>query len=68
MLKITLKAARVNAGYSQNEVAKKLNISNKTISSWESGETFPSAKKIVALCELYGISYDNINFLPNNSL
>ena len=68
MLKITLKAARVNAGYSQKEVAKKLNVSNKTISSWESGETFPSAEKIGALCELYGISYDNINFLPNNSL
>ena len=28
--KITLAAARVNAGYSQKEAAKKLNISNKT--------------------------------------
>lgn len=68
MLKISLKAARVNAGLSQKEVADKLNVSNKTVCSWENGETYPSAEKIDALCNLYGVSYDNINFLPNNSL
>lgn len=68
MVKITLKAARVNAGLSQKEAAKKLNVSNKTLHSWESGKTFPAAHKIDALCDLYGISYDNIIFLPNDSL
>ena len=68
MLKITLKAARVNACLSQKEVADFLKVSNKTICSWEKGETFPSAEKIDALCKLYGISYDNLNFLPNDSL
>ena len=68
MLKITLEAARVNAGYSQKEAAEKLEVSNKTLCSWENGKTFPSAEKIDAMCNLYGISYDNINFLPNNSL
>ena len=68
MLKISLKAARVNANLSQKEAAEKLNVSNKTLCSWENGETFPSAEKIDALCNLYSVSYDNINFLPNNSL
>lgn len=68
MLKITLRAARVNAGYSQKEVAVMLGVSNKTICSWEKGETFPDAEQITALCKIYGISYDNINFLPNDSL
>lgn len=68
MLKISLKAARVNAGLSQKEVATILNVSNKTINSWENGKTFPDAEKIDALCKLYGVSYDNIIFLPNNSL
>lgn len=68
MLKISLEAARVNAGLSQKEVADELGVSNKTISSWENSKTFPSAKKIEALCKLYGVSYDNIIFLPNNSL
>ena len=30
MVKLTLKAARVNAGLTQKDVAERLNISNKT--------------------------------------
>jgi transcriptional regulator with XRE-family HTH domain len=68
MLKITLEAARVNAGYTQKEAAKLLHISNKTLQNWESCKSFPSADKIAEICTLYGVSYDNINFLPNRSL
>lgn len=66
--KMTLRAARINAGFSQKEASNLLLISNKTLSSWEKGDSFPSAKKIECLCKLYDISYDDINFLPNNSL
>ena len=68
MLKISLKAARVNAGLSQKEVANALGISNKTIHCWENGITSPSAKHIDALCELYHVTYNDLNFLPDNSL
>lgn len=68
MLKITLKAARINVGLSQKQVAKILGVSNKTIHSWESGGTSPGAKHIDSLCNLYQVSYNDINFLPNNSL
>ena len=68
MLKITLVAARVNARFTQKEVADILGVSNKTICSWEKGKSFPSPKQIDVLCKLYGISYDNIIFLPNDSL
>lgn len=68
MLKISLKAARVNTGLSQKRVANTLGISNKTLSSWENGDTFPSAKYIALLCKLYNVSYDDIIFLPTNSL
>lgn len=68
MMKISLKAARVNAGLAQKEAATRLGVSNKTLHSWESGKTFPGADKIDALCDLYGIAYDNIIFLPNDSL
>lgn len=64
MVKISLRAARVNAGLSQKEVAISLGISNKTLSNWENGDTFPSVEKINRLCELYHLSYDEINFLP----
>lgn len=68
MFKISLEAARVNAGLSQKEVAEKLKVSNKTISNWENGKTFPSVEKIEKICYLYGISFDNLNFLPISSL
>ena len=67
MPKISLKAARANAELSQKEAAKLLKISNKTLHSWENGETSPSAKYIDAICELYNLSYDDINFFPTNS-
>lgn len=68
MFKITLEAARVNAGYTQKEVAKLMHISNKTLQNWESGKSYPNAEKIAEICELYNIHYDCINFLPNRSL
>ena len=67
MFKISLKAARVNAGLSQKEAAKLLKVSNKTLHSWEKGETSPAAKYVDAICALYGMSYNDINFLPDNS-
>lgn len=68
MPKITLKAARVNAGYTQSEAAKELKVSNKTLCAWENGNSMPKADKIDALCKLYGVPYDGINFLPNSPL
>ena len=68
MVKISIRAARVNAGLSQKAAAYHLGVSNKTLGSWENGVTFPPADKITEICVLYGLSYDNLNFLPSNSL
>lgn len=68
MLKISIRAARVNAGLSQKAAAEHLGVSNKTIGNWENGSTFPPADKIPEICSLYGLSYDNLNFLPTDSL
>lgn len=68
MLKISLKAARVNAELSQKDAAKTLKVTSKTLHSWENGDSSPSAKYIDAICDLYKVSYDNIKFKPNNSL
>ena len=64
MFQITLTAARVNAGYSQKEAAKKLCVSNCTLLNWEKGVSMPKADKIAAICDLYGVPYDMIIFLP----
>lgn len=65
MPKITMKAARTNAGLTQKQAAKALSVSNKTLCNWENGVTVPNANKIDAICNLYGIPYDNIIFCPN---
>ena len=63
-MKISLKAARVNAGLGQKEAANLLKISNSTLSAWENGRSFPNAKKLEDICELYGVSYNNLIFYP----
>lgn len=68
MIKISLASARVNAGLSQKEAAIKIGVSNKTLSKWENGKAFPDALQIAKICELYGVPYDNIIFLPSNPL
>lgn len=52
-MKITLKAARVNAGLNQSDVANELSVNITTVSNWESGKTKPSIENFRKLCELY---------------
>ena len=66
--KVTLRAARVNVCISQEKAADQIGISKKTLGSWENGITFPPADKIPAICDLYGVPYDMLNFLPTDSL
>ena len=40
----------------QDDVAEKLNVTRQTVSKWETGQSTPDFDKIVPLCELYGIS------------
>ncbi len=62
MEKWTLKALRVNKDYTQKVAAKKMGISQKTLSNWENGISFPNQKQIEIICSVYGTSYDQINF------
>lgn len=62
MPKISLKAARVNAGLNQAEAAERIGVSVSTIKNWESGKSFPNQPMIEKICELYGVSYDYIKF------
>ena len=64
MIQITLEAARVNAGFSQKEAAKRLGVSNVTLSNWERGVSMPKANQIITICDLYRVPYDMLIFLP----
>ena len=59
-IEITLKAARVNAGLTQEQVMEKTGFSRQTLIRWESGKTSPKLEKLLRLCELYGVPIECI--------
>lgn len=59
-MQITLKSARVNAGYNQKEVAKILKVSHQTLGYWENGKTAIDVKSLKKLLELYNVKIENI--------
>ena len=62
-LQISLAAARVNAGLTQEDVARNLGISKNTLINWEKGKSIPRATQMQKMCEIYNISEEYI-FLP----
>lgn len=59
---MSLRAARVNAGLTQKEAAKALNIGKNTIANYEKCITKPNIDTAKKMAELYGVSIDDIFF------
>ncbi|MFT9269245.1 MAG: helix-turn-helix transcriptional regulator [Liquorilactobacillus nagelii] len=55
-----LKHCRLKNRMTQAQVAEKLHISRKTISSWENSHSFPDVSSLVRLSDLYKISLDDL--------
>ncbi len=49
---------RKKNGWSQEELADKLNVSRQAVSKWESAQTIPELDKILQLGELFGVTTD----------
>ncbi|MBQ8575306.1 MAG: helix-turn-helix domain-containing protein [Clostridia bacterium] len=49
---------RRDLGWSQDELAEKLDVSRQSVSKWESGKALPDSDKVLALAELFGVSTD----------
>ena len=60
--KISLAAARVNAGLLQEVAAVKLGITPETLRNWENGKTVPGYDKVMEICKLYQYPADYIFF------
>lgn len=66
-MKITLKAARVNAGIRQHEAAEQLGISAETLRRYEKAIAFPDVPLIKKIERLYNVSYNDLIFLPKSN-
>lgn len=53
-------ALRKAQGFTQQDVADRLNVSNKTVSKWERDESSPDIALIPAIAELYGVTCEEI--------
>ena len=49
---------RKRAGFTQAELAEKINYSDKSVSKWESGNGIPDVYTLTTLAELYGVTLD----------
>ena len=57
---LKLKELRENAGYTQRELAKKLNVSISSVGMWESTSQIPTAKKLIEVASLFNVSVDSL--------
>ena len=55
-----LKAARMEAGMTQRQVAEKLSVVESCYANWEQGRTEPNIAMIRRLCEVLDISADEL--------
>ncbi|MBQ2974319.1 MAG: helix-turn-helix transcriptional regulator [Clostridia bacterium] len=49
---------RKKNGWSQEELAEKLNVSRQAVSKWESAQSVPELEKILILGEIFGVTTD----------
>lgn len=66
-IRITMAAARVNAGMTQEDASKALHVTKQTLVNWEKGVTQPKIDQAELMSQIYGIPYQNIIFLPNKT-
>ena len=67
-MSMTLKAARVNAGLTQKEAAKKLGISANTLCSYERGKLYPNVCVIKRIEQVYNVSYNDLIFFTSDPI
>ncbi len=58
-------AYRKREGWTQAELAEKLNYSDKAVSKWERGESVPDVLTLAALADLLGITVNDLLVDPN---
>ena len=60
MAKISLEAARVNAGLTQEELAQKMGVSRQSVFDWENGKRAMRPVYLYMFCGITGFTEDDI--------
>ena len=59
-LGMKIRQLRTERGLSQEALAHELDVSRQAVTKWESGAALPSTANLLALCELFGISMNEL--------
>lgn len=51
-----LKALRAEKGLTQEQLAGQMQVSSRTVSRWETGESEPTMSNLTLLAKVYGVS------------
>lgn len=51
---------RAKAGWSQEFVARQLDVSRQTVIDWERGKYIPNALKAVQIAKLFGVTVEEL--------
>lgn len=60
MLNENLKILRKNKGYSQEQLAVRLNVVRQTVSKWEKGLSVPDAQMLMDIAEVFSVSVSEL--------
>ena len=58
MLSERIRELREKAGYSQAQLAKKLDVTRSSVNAWEMGLSAPTTPYVVAMAKLFHVSAD----------
>jgi transcriptional regulator with XRE-family HTH domain len=53
-----IKKLRAENNLTQDQLAKKLQVSRSTISSWETGRSYPDLEMVIEICDCFNVSLD----------
>ena len=60
MISENIKYYRKRARYSQEQIARKLDVTQGSVSSWETGRNLPDMKTMIELAKILGVTVDDI--------
>ena len=56
----TIRSIRTEKGMSQGDLADALDVSRQSVSKWETDASVPELDKLVKMCDLFGVTADDL--------
>ena len=53
-----LQVIRKSKGFTQDELAARLNVSRQAVAKWESGQGYPDISNLIGISDLFNVTVD----------